>query len=130
MGHLVLILNLLEATINLNAETIRLFCLGKPNVTESFPFGDNVLVFKVHNKIFLLLHLGEEKSFNAKCNPEKAIEFRNQYADIIPGYHMNKKHWNTVKFNGSLSKEIILELINQSYYLVFKALPKSITKND
>jgi predicted DNA-binding protein (MmcQ/YjbR family) len=106
----------------MNAEIIREYALQKPNVTEGFPFGENTLVFKINNKIFLLMALDEQPlRFNAKCNPDKAIELREEYPEaIMPGYHMNKKHWNTIVVNGSLSSKLLLELIDKSYNLVIK----------
>ncbi len=108
----------------MDVEKLREYCLSKPGVEESFPFGEDILVFKVGNKIFALLSLEDELSMNLKCDPERAIELREQYSDVIPGYHMNKQHWNTVMMNGDLSQKIIFELIDHSYQLVFDALPK------
>ena len=104
----------------MNIEELRDFVLQKPMVTEGFPFGQDTLVFKVKEKIFLLTGLENNPvQFNVKCNPEKAIEWRERYPDcVLPGYHMNKKHWNTVIVNGNLSKQQLLEMINDSYNLV------------
>ncbi len=104
----------------MNVEFIREFALSLKDVTEGFPFGESVLVFKIKNKIFLLLPLDEIKlQFNVKCNPEKAIEWREEYPDtILPGYHMNKKHWNTIVIDGRLSWSQIKEMIEDSYGLV------------
>ena len=101
-------------------ELLRNYVLQKPEVTEGFPFGEGTLVFKVNNKIFLLLALDEAPlQFNVKCDPEKALELREEYPDLVlPGYHMNKKHWNTVIVNGKLSSKIILQMVNDSYELV------------
>jgi predicted DNA-binding protein (MmcQ/YjbR family) len=106
----------------MNVETIRDHALQLDDVTEGFPFGDGVVVFKVNDKIFLLLPLDEHPlQFNVKCEPEKAIELREAYPDaVLPGYHMNKKHWNTVIINGTISPKLILEMINDSYALVGK----------
>jgi predicted DNA-binding protein (MmcQ/YjbR family) len=102
-----------------NAEEIRIFALSKPGVEEGLPFGDEVLVFKVNGKIFLLLSLTSQPlQFNAKCDPERAIELREQYGCIIPGYHMNKKHWNTIIIDNTLTKKQLKELIDHSYELV------------
>lgn len=91
------------------------------------PFGDQTLVFKVGGKIFLLASLDNPQSFNVKCDPEKAITLREQYSEIIPGYHMNKKHWNTVFYNQSLPELLLLELVDDhSYNLVFSSLPKQL----
>jgi predicted DNA-binding protein (MmcQ/YjbR family) len=110
----------------LNTEFIREYCLAKPSVTEGFPFGDDTLVFKVHQKLFLLLSLGDNKSFNVKCNPEQALAYRANYPEITPGYHMNKTHWNTVNFNGNLPDALMAEMIDHSYQLVFDSLPKKL----
>ena len=90
------------------------------------PFGEDTLVFRVGEKLFLLTGLSQGDRFNVKCDPERAIELREQYAEIQPGYHMNKKHWNTVHTNGSLSRRQICDMIDHSYDLVLKSLPKSI----
>ncbi|MEO6720781.1 MAG: MmcQ/YjbR family DNA-binding protein [Ferruginibacter sp.] len=106
----------------MNIELLRDYVIQKPFVTEGFPFGENVIVFKVNNKIFLLAPLvANPVQFNAKCDPERAAELREEYPTaVLPGYHMNKKHWNTVVADGSLSKKQILELIDHSYQLVAK----------
>jgi predicted DNA-binding protein (MmcQ/YjbR family) len=109
----------------MNVEIIREYCLSKKGVSESFPFDETTLVFKVMRKIFLLLNLNGELSINVKCDPEKAIELRELYSSVVPGYHMNKKHWNTVYINGILSESIILSFIDQSYDLIMKSLPKN-----
>ena len=103
----------------MDAEEIRNYALGKENIEESFPFGEDVLVYKVNNKIFLLLSISEENiSINLKCDPEKAMGLRDEYPDvIIPGYHMNKKHWNTV-YPLLVNKSLVLEMIDDSYNLV------------
>ena len=103
----------------MNAEEIRNYALEKNDVTESFPFGEGVLVFKVCGKIFLLLSLNTEAiSMNLKCDPDKAVELREAFPErILPGFHMNKKHWNTL-FPLKLKKALVLEMINDSYDLV------------
>jgi predicted DNA-binding protein (MmcQ/YjbR family) len=88
------------------------------------PFGDDTLVFRVMNKIFALTNLEGEISINLKCDPAKAIELREEYSAIIPGYHMNKQHWNTLVMNGSLKKELVTSLISHSYELIIESLPK------
>lgn len=108
----------------MNIESLRNYCLSLKGVTESFPFGDDTLVFKIADKIFLLASLTEPCSFNVKCDPEKAIQLRESFSEVIPGYHMNKKHWNTVYYNGSLSDQQLTEMIDHSYQLVLKSLPK------
>ncbi|RYY50789.1 MAG: MmcQ/YjbR family DNA-binding protein [Chitinophagaceae bacterium] len=103
----------------MDIEQIRAYVLSKTEVEESFPFGETTLVFKTHNKIFLLMGLdNDELSFNVKCDPEKALELRETFPDnILPGYHMNKKHWNTVVVQG-LKASLIREMIDDSYQLV------------
>lgn len=103
----------------MNIEELREYCLSKSNTTESFPFDLETLVFKVNGKIFALTSLDTaELTINLKCDPERAVELREQYSCIIPGYHMNKIHWNTVIINGILSDQQIRELIDHSYELV------------
>ncbi len=105
-------------------EEFRDYCLAKRGVTESFPFGEDTLVFKVMGKIFALTGLQQPASANLKCEPEKAIELREEYPDFIyPGYHMNKKHWNTVELE-SLPPKLLRELIDHSYELVVNGLTK------
>lgn len=106
----------------MNIEDIREYILLKKNVTEGFPFGEDTLVFKVNNKMFLLVSIDESPlQFNVKCDPEKAIQLREEYPDhIIPGYHMNKKHWNTIIAAGKLSNKQLKEMIDESYRLVAK----------
>ncbi len=108
----------------MNIEELRDYCLQKQGVTEGFPFGEDTLVFKVGEKIFLLAGLTEGNRFNAKCDPERAIELREQYDEVIPGYHMNKKHWNTIFMDGRLTFKQLRDMIDHSYDLVFKSLPK------
>ncbi|MEI8115190.1 MAG: MmcQ/YjbR family DNA-binding protein [Bacteroidia bacterium] len=109
----------------MNIEEFREYCMSKPGVTEEFPFDEVTLVFKVAGKVFVLTNLDGDWSLNLKCDPERAIELREQYPAIQPGYHMNKVHWNTVMMDGSLSQKLILELIDHSYQLVVAKLPKS-----
>lgn len=103
----------------MNAEDIREYALSLKDVEEGFPFGPNTLVFKTNDKLFLLLSLDNDPlSFNVKCDPEKAIELRGQYENVLPGYHMNKKHWNTIIVDGSLNSSLLKEFISDSYKLV------------
>jgi len=103
----------------MNIESLREYCLSKPNVEETLPFGPDTLVFKVEGKIFLLVGLDEEQlSFNVKCDPAKAIELREEFGCVLPGYHMNKKHWNTIVVDGSVSSKQLKEWIDWSYDLV------------
>ena len=100
---------------------LREYCLSKKAVTEDFPFGESTLVFRAKNKIFLLVALDADPlQFNAKCDPEKAVELREEYEAVKPGYHMNKKHWNTIIVDGSVSWKLLKEWIDQSYALVSK----------
>ncbi|MCF6356307.1 MAG: MmcQ/YjbR family DNA-binding protein [Draconibacterium sp.] len=107
----------------MNIEEIRDYCLLKRAVTESFPFDETTLVFKVMNKMFCLLSL-DERRVNLKNSPEKNIELRAHYPAIIPGYHMNKEHWNTIGLDGTIPPNLIKELIDESYGLIVKNLPK------
>lgn len=109
----------------MDIETLRTYCLSKAGVTESFPFGEETLVFKVGGKIFLLTNLySSSVSFNVKCNPDKALEWRERYPCVTPGYHMNKKHWNTVIVDGSINHDSLIEMIDDSYDLVVNTLPR------
>lgn len=107
----------------MNVETVRTWCLEKPGVTESFPFDETTLVMKVMGKMFALINLGENASVNLKCNPEKAIELREHYRAVLPGYHMNKQHWNTILLDGSVPYGKLTEWIDHSYELVVNKLP-------
>lgn len=103
----------------MHIETIREYSLSKPGAEETLPFGPDVIVFKVNNKAFLLLPLDtEDLRFNVKCDPELALELREQYSCVLPGYHMNKKHWNTIVVDGSVASKQIKEWIDHSYELV------------
>lgn len=105
----------------MNVEDIRLYALSLPGVQEGFPFGEDVVVFKVNDKIFLLLPLNTAGlRFNVKCDPDYAVELREQYSAVQPGYHMNKKHWNTVFVDGSISSHQLKDFIQRSYHLVNK----------
>ncbi len=109
----------------MNVEEIRKYCLEKKGATEEFPFDEETLVFKVMNKIFALIPLERiPLQVNLKCDPVMAIGLRERYEAVIPGYHMNKKHWNTVIIDGSVRKNIITEWIDNSYNLVVKGLTK------
>ncbi len=114
----------------MNIQQLYEFCLSKKGVTEHFPFDEDTLVFKVGGKMFCLTSLSawekETPSLNLKCNPQKAQELRAEYDAINPGYHMSKIHWNTVDFNSDVSDKMMCELINHSYDLIFKCLPKKL----
>ncbi len=109
----------------MHLELIREYCLKKNGVTEELPFGEDSPVYKVIGKIFLIASLTPPISINLKCDPEKAIELRERYDVIQPGYHMNKKHWNTINLEGTLRDNFILELIDHSYGLVVSKLNKA-----
>ncbi len=112
----------------MNIEEVRDYCLAKKGVTEGFPFGEEVLVFKVMEKIFLLTSLDVNPfRINLKMNQELAEEYREKYADVIPGYHMNKKMWNSVYFDsGNIPRKELLWMIDHSYDEVVRGLPKKI----
>jgi predicted DNA-binding protein (MmcQ/YjbR family) len=111
----------------MNVETIREYCLSKKNAEETFPFGPDTIVFKVGGKAFLLMGLdGDSLQFNVKCDPDLATELRERYPAVLPGYHMNKKHWNTIVVDGSIPKKLLFEWIDHSYELVVP--PKRKTK--
>ncbi|MCK5457954.1 MAG: MmcQ/YjbR family DNA-binding protein, partial [Melioribacteraceae bacterium] len=101
----------------MNIDSLQNYCLNKKGVTEGFPFDEETLVFKVAGKMFCLINLTPPWSTNLKCDPEKAIELREEYEEIIPGFHMNKKHWNTVEIN-NLPYDLLIELIDHSYDLI------------
>ncbi len=108
----------------MNVEDIRLYCLNKPGVTESFPFDEDTLVFKVMGKMYALLSLeAPEVRINLKCEPEKAIELRDQYSGVLPGYHMSKVHWNTCVADGSFTEAELCAWIDDSYNLIVAKLP-------
>lgn len=106
-------------------EQLRNLCLSLPGTSEYLPFDENTLAFRVGSKIFALVDIEPAESVNLKCDPERSVELRDQYPEIVPGYHMNKKHWNTVGLKGSLSPAFIAELVQHSYQLVFASLPKA-----
>ena len=111
------------ATMNL--EDFRELCLMKPNVTEGTPFGEDTLVFKVAGKIFALASLdGVPPRVNLKCDPDLALELRDRYEEVQPGYHMNKKHWNTVELSGRIPDAELCQMVDHSYLLVVQPLPK------
>ena len=108
----------------MDPDIIRKYCLQKKAVTVSFPFGESTLVFKVSGKIFLLLAMDDVPlQMNVKCDPVQAENFREEYNSVIPAYHMNKKHWNTVVLNGQVPSRMIREMIDASYLLVIGSLP-------
>jgi predicted DNA-binding protein (MmcQ/YjbR family) len=110
----------------LNVEQFRSYCLAKRGVTEEFPFGEETLVYKVMDKMFALAGVTLFESINLKCDPEQAAELREQYPAVLPGYHMNKKHWNTVLIDGSLPDKLVKNWIDNSYNLVVASLPAKV----
>lgn len=110
----------------MNIEEYRSYCLSKKATTESFPFNETTLVFKVAGKMFALTNIDLFESVNLKCDPERAIELRETFNGVKPGFHMNKKHWNTVRVLSDVPNELLMELIDHSYQLVVKSLTKKI----
>jgi len=110
----------------MNLEELRDHCMAKKGVEETLPFGPETLVFKVAGKAFLLTGFDNKPlQFNVKCDPEKALELRERYDCVKPGYHMNKKHWNTVIVDGSVPAKLLREWIDHSYELVVSGLTKN-----
>lgn len=109
----------------MNIESFRKYCLSKKGVTEEFPFGEDTLVYKVMGKMFALTDLETFASINLKVDPEEGEELREKYASVLPGYHMNKKHWITVMMDGSLPDKLVLSWVDKSYELVASALTKT-----
>mgnify|MGYP001492894517 CR=1 FL=1 len=109
----------------MNIEEFRSYCLSKKYVTECFPFDEKTLVFKVADKMFALSGLEHQPAtVNLKCDPERAIELREEFSDIIAGFHMSKKHWNTITIEGNITNELLKELIDHSYNLVVHGMTK------
>lgn len=104
----------------MNIEILRDYCISKEGAEECFPFGDDTLVFKKNGKIFALASLDGEPTVNLKCDPSLALELREKFPCVIPGYHMNKKHWNTIILDGSVPDRKVLEWIDHSFHLVSK----------
>lgn len=109
----------------MNVEEVREYCIAKKAVTESFPFNETTLVFKVMNKMFCLLSLDDFR-VALKNNPEKNVDLRAHFPAIIPGYHLNKQHWNTIELNGTVPIKLLRELIDESYEIILKSLPKKV----
>lgn len=110
----------------MNIEELRTYCIKKKGVTESFPFDESTLVFKVGNKMFALAGINEFTYINLKCDPERAIELRETFNAVKPGYHMSKVHWNSVYVNMDLNDRLIYEMIDDSYNLIVASLPKKV----
>ncbi len=108
----------------MNIEEYREYCIGKKGVTEEMPFDDKVLVFKVVGKMFTATDIDEFISINVKCDPEKAEDLRAEYEAVNPGYHMNKKHWNTIEMDNSIPDRLVYQWIDDSYDLVVRGLTK------
>jgi predicted DNA-binding protein (MmcQ/YjbR family) len=121
-------INLLPKLDAMNIESYREYCLSLPAVTEDTPFDQTTLAFRVGGKIFCLCDIESFEFINLKCDPLRAIELREQYPGIRPGYHMNKKHWNSVYTDGSISDQLIQELTVHSYELIRDSLPKNVRK--
>ena len=109
----------------MDLETVREYCLKKNGVKESLPFGGDTPVYKVMGKIFLIANINPPVSINLKCDPEKAVELREHYAAVTPGYHMNKMHWNTIEIDNSVPDKFIYNWIDHSYELVSNGLKRS-----
>lgn len=110
----------------MDIEEIRLYCLSKKGVTESLPFDETSPVYKVMNKIFLIMNLNPPFSINVKCDPDEAVELREKYEAVLPGYHMNKQHWNTILLNSGIPGKLVSEWIDNSYNLIVSSLPKKL----
>lgn len=107
----------------MNFDRFQSICLSFPDTEETFPFGPDTVVYKVGGKVFALADIVLFERINHKCDPEKALELRESYAAVQPGYHMNKKHWNTISMDGSVSDKLVAEWIKDSYDLVYAKLP-------
>lgn len=108
----------------MNIEELRDYCIAKPGVTEEFPFDETTLVFKVMGKMFVFTNLDGDWKLNLKCDPEWAMELREMYPAVQPGYYMNKKLWNSVVMDGSLQSKLVLEMVDHSYQQVINKLTK------
>jgi len=114
----------------MNIEDFRDYCLSLAGTTEDFPFDESTLVFRVGGKIYALLGVNNFDFVNLKCNPEKVEELREQFNGVKPGYHMNKKHWNSVYIESDVTNKLFLELAKHSYNLVFKSLSKKVKEEN
>lgn len=104
---------------------LRAYCLSLPLADEATPFDETTLVYRVAGKMFMLADIDDPEWINLKCDPDRAIELRDRYAEVLPGYHMNKRHWNTVRLDGDLPERFVREWIADSYRLVVRGLPKA-----
>lgn len=118
--QIVYIFDCTSKILKMNIETIREYCISKRGATEGLPFGEDTLVFKAGEKIFALANLDGDLSINLKCDPALAIELRERYSSVLPGYHMNKKHWNTIYLDGTIPDKEVYSWIDHSYDLVMK----------
>lgn len=112
--------------LEMDIEAFRSYCLKKPGVTEETPFDENTLVFKVMGKMFAATDIQLFESVNLKCEPDKAISLREEFPGVLPGYHMNKKHWNTILMDGSIGDNLFSQWIDESYDLVVIGLSKKL----
>lgn len=111
----------------MHIDAVRTYCLAKPGADEGLPFGPDTLVFKVGGKMFALIGLERMPTgINLKCDPERAVELRERYEAVLPGYHMNKRHWNTVVLRQDVPAPLLRDLIDHSYELVVQALPAKV----
>ena len=110
----------------MNIEDYRNYCLAKAGTSEGFPFDEKTLVFKVMGKMYALTSVETFQSVNLKCDPDRALELREKFSGVKPGYHMNKKLWNTVMIDGSISDKLLIELTDHSYDLVVQGLTKNL----
>ena len=106
----------------MHLDEFRQYCFSKKGVIEDFPFGEGTMVFKVGGKMFALTSFAKPLSVNLKCDPEQAVELRERYEEVQPGYHMSKKHWNTVNFEGRIPVKELKQMVDRSYDLVVKGL--------
>ncbi len=120
---------MLPAYIKMNIEEFRTYCLNKKGAEESLPFSPTILVFKVGNKMFSLTDVDAFEFINLKCDPNRAVSLREEYTGVKPGYHMSKKHWNSVYLNSDISDSLLKELIDESYNLVVQSLTKKVREN-
>lgn len=115
----------------MNIEDLRHYCLAKAGAEETLPFGPDTLVFKVGGKAFLILPMDEiSLRFNVKCDPDLALELRDSHSCVLPGYHMNKKHWNTIVVDGTVPRSTLYHWIDHSYNLVLGAKPTAKKKKN
>ena len=112
----------------MNIEEFRNYCLSLKKTEEGMPFDKKTLVFTIRKKMFCITNIDTFEQINVKCNPEEAIILREQYDAVIPGFHMNKKHWNTIKMNNTISDVLIKKWIKNSYHLVISTFSKKIQK--